>query len=146
MESNWVHSTLRPPMAYCASPGWLWWWRNLWNDWQGKLSEKTCPSAALSATNPTCCPDANPGRRGGKPASNRLSYGTARDLVLASKPFHSYFKHLIWYGFTQPSFTVESCVFIACCMAVSRVFLHLPFGRIQFQISFILWLAYLITL
>jgi hypothetical protein len=23
------------------------------------------------------CPDANPGRRGGKPATNRLSYGTA---------------------------------------------------------------------
>jgi hypothetical protein len=21
VESNWVHSTLRPPMAYCASPG-----------------------------------------------------------------------------------------------------------------------------
>jgi hypothetical protein len=36
--------------------------------------EKTCPSAALSTTNPTCCPDANPGRRGGKPATNRLSY------------------------------------------------------------------------
>jgi hypothetical protein len=48
------------------------------NDWQGKpkYSEKTCPSAALF-TNPTCCPDANPGRRGGKPATNRLSYGTA---------------------------------------------------------------------
>jgi hypothetical protein len=40
-------------------------------------SEKTCPSAALSTTNPTCCPDANPGR-GGKPATNRLSYGTAK--------------------------------------------------------------------
>jgi hypothetical protein len=26
---------------------------------------------------PTFFPDANPGRRGGKPASNRLSYGTA---------------------------------------------------------------------
>jgi hypothetical protein len=26
---------------------------------------------------PTCCPDVNPGRRGGKPATNRLSYGTA---------------------------------------------------------------------
>jgi hypothetical protein len=26
--------------------------------------EKTCPSAALSTTNTTCCPDANPGRRG----------------------------------------------------------------------------------
>jgi hypothetical protein len=31
----------------------------------------------LSTTNPTCCPDANPGRHGGKPATNRLSYGTA---------------------------------------------------------------------
>jgi hypothetical protein len=38
---------------------------------------KPSPSAALSTTNPTCCPDANPGRRGGKPATNRLSYGTA---------------------------------------------------------------------
>jgi hypothetical protein len=66
-------------MAYCASPGWLWWWRNLWNDWEGKpkYSEKTCPRAALSTTNPTCCPDANQSRRGGKPATNRLSYGTA---------------------------------------------------------------------
>jgi hypothetical protein len=39
--------------------------------------KKTCRSAALSTTNPTCCPEANPGRPGGKPASNRLSYGTA---------------------------------------------------------------------
>jgi hypothetical protein len=53
--------------------------RNWWNDWQGKsmYSEKTCPNAALSTTNPTFCPDANPGRRGGKPVTNRLSYGTA---------------------------------------------------------------------
>jgi hypothetical protein len=90
-----VHSTPRPPMAYCASPGWLWWWRNRWNNWQGKpnYSEKTCPSAALSTTNPTCCPYANPGRRGGKPASNRLSYGTAfhsflsRSLLISSSSF-----------------------------------------------------------
>jgi hypothetical protein len=33
-----------------------------------KYSEKTCPSAALSTTNTTCCPDANPGSRGGKPS------------------------------------------------------------------------------
>jgi hypothetical protein len=47
-------------------------------NWQQKpkYSEKTCPSAALSTTNTTCCPDANPGRCDGKPASNRLSYGT----------------------------------------------------------------------
>jgi hypothetical protein len=43
---------------------------------------KTCPNAALSTTNPTCCPDANPGRRGGKPATNRLSYGTASRIIL----------------------------------------------------------------
>jgi hypothetical protein len=42
-----------------------------------KYSEKTYPSAALSTTNPTCYADPNPGRRGGKPETNRLSYGTA---------------------------------------------------------------------
>jgi hypothetical protein len=49
-------------------------------DWQGKpkYSEKTCPSATLSTTNPTWLdPGLNPGRRGGKPATNRLSYGAA---------------------------------------------------------------------
>jgi hypothetical protein len=46
-----------------------------------KYSEKTCPSAALSTTNPTCCPDANPGRRGGKPVTERLSYDTALNSV-----------------------------------------------------------------
>jgi hypothetical protein len=53
--------------------------RNWWNDWQGKLKylEKICPSAALSTTKLTCCPEAKPGRRRGKPAINRLSYGTA---------------------------------------------------------------------
>jgi hypothetical protein len=60
-----------------------WWyvWSSRWNDnWQGKPinSEKTCPSATLSTTNPTW-PDleSKPGRSGGKPATNRLSYGTA---------------------------------------------------------------------
>jgi hypothetical protein len=48
-----------------------WWlWRNWWNeDWQGKpkYSDKTCPSATLSTTNPTWLdPGLNPGRRGGK--------------------------------------------------------------------------------
>jgi hypothetical protein len=49
-------------------------------DWQGKpkYSEKTCLSATSSTTNLTW-PDlgSNPGRRDGKPATNRLSYGTA---------------------------------------------------------------------
>jgi hypothetical protein len=39
---------------------------------------KTCPSATLSTTNPTWTdPGWNPGLRGGRPAANRLSHGTA---------------------------------------------------------------------
>jgi hypothetical protein len=58
-----------------------WWmWSSRWNkNWHGKpkYSEKTCPSSTLSTTNPTW-PDlgSNRGRRGGKPVTNRLSYGT----------------------------------------------------------------------
>jgi hypothetical protein len=69
--------------------GWLWRkWRN--EDWQGnpKDSEKTCPSATLSTTNPTWLdPGSNPGRRGGKPATNRLSYGAALKSLLNIKLF-----------------------------------------------------------
>jgi hypothetical protein len=58
---------------------WWWLWRNWWNeDWQGKPnhSEKTCPSATLSTTNPTWLdPGFNLGRRGRKPATNRLRFG-----------------------------------------------------------------------
>jgi hypothetical protein len=60
-------------LAYCTCPGWLWGWRNWWNEWQGKpkYSEKTCPDATLSTTNPTWPdPGLNPGRRGGKKTGN----------------------------------------------------------------------------
>jgi hypothetical protein len=54
-------------------------WSSRWNEnWQRKpkYSEKTCPCATLSTTNPTR-PElgSSPGRRGGKPATNRLCYG-----------------------------------------------------------------------
>jgi hypothetical protein len=77
-------------MAYCSCPGWLWWWwwwRIWWNEeWQGKpkYSEKTYLSATLS-TNPTWPdPGLNPGRRGGKPATNRLSYGAVVGVCTSS--------------------------------------------------------------
>jgi hypothetical protein len=50
------------------------------NEWQRKpkYSEEICPSAAVSTTDPTWLePGSNPGRRCGKPATDRLSYGTA---------------------------------------------------------------------
>jgi hypothetical protein len=43
---------------------------------QNQYSEKTCPSATMPTTNPTSPdPAMNPGHHGGKPATNRLSYG-----------------------------------------------------------------------
>jgi hypothetical protein len=60
-----------------------------WNEnWQRKpkYSEKTFPTATLSTTNPTW-PDlgSNPGRLGGKPATNRLSYGMVPRNVVNQK-------------------------------------------------------------
>jgi hypothetical protein len=44
---------------------------------------KTCPSATLSTTNPTWTdPGSNPGLRGERLATNRLSNGTACDSSL----------------------------------------------------------------
>jgi hypothetical protein len=79
---NWVHSARRPFQSWPIVPapgdcedGEFW-----WNEWQGKpkYSKKTCPGAILSTTN-SIWPDPglNLGRRGGKPATNRLSYGAA---------------------------------------------------------------------
>jgi hypothetical protein len=55
-------------------------WSIRWIDRQGKpkYSDKTCPSATLSTTNPKL-PDqgSNPGRRGVRSETNRLRYGTA---------------------------------------------------------------------
>jgi hypothetical protein len=52
------------PTVPAPDDRWWWLWRNWWNEeWQGK---------------PTCLdPISNPGRRGGKPATNRFSYGAA---------------------------------------------------------------------
>jgi hypothetical protein len=78
-ESTWYVGHCWPIVPALDDRWWLWssWWNE---DWQGKpkYSENTYPSATLSTTNPTW-PDlgSNPGRRGGKPATNRLSYGTA---------------------------------------------------------------------
>jgi hypothetical protein len=69
------------PIVLAPDVRWGWLWSNWWNeDWQGKpkYSEKTCPSSTLSTTNPTWSdPGLNPDGRGGKPATNLLSYGAA---------------------------------------------------------------------
>jgi hypothetical protein len=51
---------------------------------------KPAPVLLCPPQTPHACPDVNPGRRGGKPATNRLSYGTAlySMLVTASIQVH----------------------------------------------------------
>jgi hypothetical protein len=78
---DWVHLVRRPIFSPNTSPDDRWWvWSSRWNEnWQGKpkYSEKTCPSTTLSTTNPTWSDlGSNLGHRYGKPATNRLSYGT----------------------------------------------------------------------
>jgi hypothetical protein len=64
------------PILPTPDDRWGWLWRNWRNeDWQGKpkYSEKPCPSATMSTTNPTWLdPGLNLGRRRGKAATNRL--------------------------------------------------------------------------
>jgi hypothetical protein len=78
-----------------------------------KYSEKTCPSAALSTTKPTYCPDSNPGRRGGKSATNRLSYGTAFIRVTAHAVCFNRFHNLLTKLelLSYPALTQWLCVF-----------------------------------
>jgi hypothetical protein len=56
-----------------------------------KYAEKTCPSATLSTTNPTLL---DPDRRGGKPVTNRLSYGSASFSVTVYMPIKGAKKRL----------------------------------------------------
>jgi hypothetical protein len=46
------------------------------------IRRKPAPVSLCPPQTPHACPAANPGRRGGKPTTNRLSYGTAQSLVL----------------------------------------------------------------
>jgi hypothetical protein len=82
VEWSWVHLVRRPLFGVlyqprmtneCETPGWMRADRG-----NRKYSEKTCTIATLSPAN-SIWPDlgSNPGRRGGMPATNLLSYDTA---------------------------------------------------------------------
>jgi hypothetical protein len=96
------------PIVPAPDDRWRWLWSNWWNeDWQGKpkYSEKTCPTATLSTTNPTWPdPGSNPGRRGWKPTTNRLSYGAALCFML----LHRNIGRVHWILFTNTSTTNKS--------------------------------------
>jgi hypothetical protein len=82
VESNWVHSALRPPIGLLCQSRVIMMKEKLVEWWLARETK------ALGENLPQCrfvhhkphmlCPDANAGRRGGKLATNRLSYGTAK--------------------------------------------------------------------
>jgi hypothetical protein len=81
---------------------------------------KTRSSATLSTNNPTRNdPGLNPGLRGQRPATNRLSHGTATELVLISKRIRLVLRLLVGWsvGAFRPSLRVRAltnhklCVF-----------------------------------
>jgi hypothetical protein len=73
---------LRPLLAYCASFGWLIVEKQMECRLAGEtevLGENLPQRHFCPSQNPTWTdPGVNPGRRGGKPATNRLSYGAAQ--------------------------------------------------------------------
>jgi hypothetical protein len=81
VESNWVHSELRPPIGLLCQLRVIMMMEKL-VEW--RLAGET---EVLGENLPQCrfvhhkphmlYRDTNQGRRGGKPATNRLSYGTA---------------------------------------------------------------------
>jgi hypothetical protein len=111
------------PIVPAPDDKWGWLWSNWWNeDWQGKpkYSEKICPSATLSTTNTTWPdPGSNPGRRGGKPATNCLSYGAASTGAYYNtwaSSFHVpdfipfFIRHEIFFCFLVCSMAIVHCI------------------------------------
>jgi hypothetical protein len=88
-----------------------------------KYSEKTYPSATFSTTNPTSPdPGSNPGRRGGKPATNLLSYGAVGHRLNSSSTF-SLNGNIYLLGFMVQFYCQPRNL---CCFTVFKVNL-LPF-------------------
>jgi hypothetical protein len=125
----WVHSALQPLLVYCTCPGWLWGWKSLWNErvWQErpKYSEKTCPDATLSTTNPTC--QTRPRTRAATMGSQRLTPSAM------SRPFH---EDLQGSGCTDPR---TYYFFLATCVGVILLiellfskWCNFPFFRLLF--------------
>jgi hypothetical protein len=72
---------------FCFSLRWSTGGMNLTGE-NGSTRRKTCPRATLSTTNPTWTnPGSNPGFRGDRPATNRLSHGTALSAFYGTRKF-----------------------------------------------------------
>jgi hypothetical protein len=96
-------SELRPPTGLLFIPRWYMSMEShggiILTGENRRTRRKTCPTDTLSTTNPTWTdPGANCGLRGGRPATNHLSHGTAHVEVYVrrffSVPVSSIFEHM----------------------------------------------------
>jgi hypothetical protein len=75
VESNWLHSALRPQIGLLCQPRVIMMMEKLVEWWLARETEvlgENLPRYCFVHHKPhMLCPDANPGRRGGKPATNR---------------------------------------------------------------------------
>jgi hypothetical protein len=84
VESNWVHSPLRPLIGLLCQPRVIMMMEKL-VEWLARETEvlgENLPQCRFVHHKSHMLPGANPGCRGGKPATNRLSYGTASDSAI----------------------------------------------------------------
>jgi hypothetical protein len=81
VESNWVHSARRPPIGLLYLPPSIVRLKNLVEWWLAGetevLGENLTQCHSVHYKSYMTWPDANPGRRGEKPMTNRLNYGMA---------------------------------------------------------------------
>jgi hypothetical protein len=81
VEFNWVHSELLPPISLSCQPRVITMMEKLVELWlAGKtevLGENLLQYHCVHHKAHMLCPDANQGRRGEKPVTKSLSYGTA---------------------------------------------------------------------
>jgi hypothetical protein len=82
---------------------------------------KTCPNATLSTTNPTWIdPGSNPDLRGERPATNRLSHGTASIVMLSHSLLHT--DHFYAVFLTRNSVFCDSSEEILCRLRSTHFF------------------------
>jgi hypothetical protein len=112
-------------------------------NWQGKrkYSEKTCPGATLSTTNPSWTGrGSNPGHRGGNPAANRLSYGVAsQSLYQLRYPSNNQILMHFIYLFTFSFHLMHSFVWLSKWISLLQ---HLVQSLHYFSHTPLVWLFF----
>jgi hypothetical protein len=115
VESNWVHSARRPRTGLFyllrvikrVENSVKWWFA-----WETEVLAENLPQwHFIDQKSHMICPGASPGRRGGKPATNRLSHDTAKTHLtwvsdkVEVKPFltaDSGFPKELWVNWIEP--------------------------------------------